>query len=132
MEQSILTSTKKILGIAENYTAFDLDILTHINAAFSTLTQLGVGPAAGFMIEDENAEWYDFIENDPQLNTVKSYVFLKVRQLFDPPTTSYLIASMERQIQEFEWRLNASRETTEWVDPDPDLIIEDVVVDPAA
>ena len=133
MEQSILTSTKKILGIAENYTAFDLDILTHINAAFSTLTQLGVGPAAGFMIEDENAEWYDFIENDPQLNTVKSYVFLKVRQLFDPPTTSYLIASMERQIQEFEWRLNASRETTEWVDPDPDpTIIEDVVVDPAA
>jgi hypothetical protein len=119
MEQSILTSTKKILGIADTYTAFDLDILTHINAAFSTLTQLGVGPADGFMIEDADAEWYDYIENDPQLNTVKSYVFLKVRQLFDPPTTSYLITAMEKQIEQLEWRLNVSRETTEWVDPDP-------------
>ena len=120
MEQSILTSTKKILGIAADYTAFDLDIITHINAAFSTLTQLGVGPAEGFMIEDADAEWYDFIENDSQLNTVKSYVFLKVRQLFDPPTTSYLIAAVDKQIQEFEWRLNTRREETEWVDPEAD------------
>lgn len=127
MEQSILTSTKKILGIAADYTAFDLDIITHINTAFSTLTQLGVGPADGFMIEDVDAEWYDFIEDDIQLNTVKSYVFLKVRQLFDPPTTSYLIAAMEKQIQEFEWRLNISRESTEWVDPDPAVVVE---VDP--
>lgn len=125
MEQSILISTKKILGIAADYTAFDLDIMTHINAAFSTLTQLGVGPAEGFMIENDKDEWYDFIENDPQLNTVKSYVFLKVRQLFDPPTTSYLISAVEKQIQEFEWRLNTSREATEWVDPDPDLVVDD-------
>lgn len=132
MEQSILTSTKKVLGIAADYTAFDLDIITHINAVFSTLTQLGVGPAAGFMIEDADAEWYDYIEDDIQLNTVKSYVFLKVRQLFDPPTTSYLIAAMEKQIQEFEWRLNVNRETTEWVDPDPVIIDEDLEIDPAA
>jgi hypothetical protein len=124
MEQSILTSTKKILGIAVDYTAFDLDVITHINAAFSTLTQLGVGPAEGFMIESADEEWYDFIENDPQLNTVKSYMFLKVRQLFDPPTTSYLIGAVEKQIQEFEWRLNTSRESTEWVDPDPELVDE--------
>lgn len=117
MEQSILTSTKKVLGISADYTAFDLDIITHINAAFSTLTQLGVGPADGFMVEDVDAEWYDYTEDDIQLNTIKAYVFLKVRQLFDPPTTSYLIASMEKQIQEFEWRLNVNRETTEWVDP---------------
>lgn len=130
MEQSILTSTKKILGLAVDYTAFDLDIITHINAAFSTLTQLGVGPADGFMIEDASAEWYDYIENDPQLNTIKSYVFLKVRQLFDPPATSYLITAMEKQIQEFEWRLNVNRESTEWVDPDP-IILLDVEVDPA-
>jgi hypothetical protein len=128
MEQSILISTKKVLGIATDYTAFDLDIITHINAAFSTLTQLGVGPADGFMIEDADVEWYDYIANDIQLNTVKSYVFLKVRQLFDPPSTSYLITAMEKQIQEFEWRLNVNRETTEWVDPDPLIIPIDEVV----
>jgi hypothetical protein len=127
MEQSILTSTKKILGIAADYTAFDLDIITHINAAFSTLTQLGVGPAEGFMIEDAEAEWYDYIEDDIQLNTIKSYVFLKVRQLFDPPNTSYLIEAMEKQIREFEWRLNTNRESTEWVDPSPVVIDEEAV-----
>jgi hypothetical protein len=127
MEQSILTSTKKILGISADYTAFDLDIITHINAAFSTLTQLGVGPADGFMIEDASAEWYDYIENDIQLNTIKSYVFLKVRQLFDPPSTSYLIEAMEKQIQEFEWRLNTNRESTEWIDPDSVVIIDEDV-----
>ena len=110
MEQSILTSTKKILGIAADYTAFDLDIITHINSAFSTLAQLGVGPHCGFMIDDEDAEWEDFIEDDNQYNSVKSYVFLKVRQLFDPPTTSYLIAAYDKQIQEFEWRLSVHRE----------------------
>jgi hypothetical protein len=127
MEQSILTSTKKILGIAADYTAFDLDIITHINAAFSTLTQLGVGSAEGFMIEDAEAEWYDYIEDDIQLNTIKSYVFLKVRQLFDPPNTSYLIEAMEKQIREFEWRLNTNRESTEWVDPSPVVIDEEAV-----
>ncbi len=119
MEQSILTSTKKILGIAEDYTAFDLDIITHINSAFSTLTQLGVGPTSGFMIEDDGAVWGDFLGNDPDLqyNAVKSYVYLKVKQLFDPPTTSYLVTATERQITELEWRLNTRREETEWTDP---------------
>lgn len=127
MEQSILISTKKVLGIAADYTAFDLDIITHINTAFSTLTQLGVGPAAGFMIEDETPVWADFFMDDLQYNAVKSYVFLKVRQLFDPPQTSYLIAATERQIQELEWRLNVHREETGWVDPDPvDYYIEDI------
>lgn len=126
MEQSILTSTKKILGIAEDYTVFDLDIITHINTAFSTLTQLGVGPADGFMIEDETAVWADFDPVDDHLNynSVKSYVFLKVKQLFDPPTTSYLISAYEKQIEELEWRLNVHREGSEWVDPNPDPIGE--------
>jgi hypothetical protein len=119
MEQSILISTKKILGIAEDYTVFDLDIITHINSAFSTLTQLGVGPATGFMINDSTEVWTDFIQNDFQYNSVKSYVFLKVRQLFDPPQTSYLISAVEKQIQELEWRLNTHREETGWVDPNP-------------
>jgi hypothetical protein len=126
MEQSILKSTKKILGITDDYTVFDLDILTHINSSFSTLTQLGVGPAAGFMIEDDTAVWADFIGTDDiQYNSVKSYVFLRVRQLFDPPSTSYLISAVERQILELEWRLNVHREETGWTDPDPDLEIQE-------
>lgn len=121
MEQSILTSTKKILGIAEDYTVFDLDIITHINTAFSTLTQLGVGPREGFMIEDDSAQWTDFdpVDDDRQYNAVKSYIFLRVRLLFDPPTTSYLITALEKQVQELEWRMNVHREETEWTDPDP-------------
>jgi hypothetical protein len=129
MEQSILTSTKKILGIAEDYIVFDLDIITHINTAFSTLTQLGVGPADGFMIEDATALWTDFdpVDDNINFNSVRSYVFLKVKQLFDPPTTSYLIEATQKQIEELEWRLNVDREHTEYVDPDPvDYIIEDV------
>lgn len=119
MEQSILKSTKKILGIAEDYTVFDLDIITHINTAFSTLTQLGVGPVNGFMIEGYDEVWDEFIDNDLQYNSVKSYVFLRVRQLFDPPTTSYLISAYDKQIQELEWRLNTHREETGWNDPNP-------------
>jgi hypothetical protein len=119
METSILNSTKKILGLAEDYTVFDHDVITHINTAFSILTQLGLGPTAGFMIEDDTAEWYDFVGDNAQLNSVKTYVFLKVRQFFDPPQTSYLIAAMEKQIEELEWRLNVTREETMWVDPDP-------------
>jgi hypothetical protein len=115
VEQSILKSTKKILGIADDYPVFDLDVITHINTAFSTLTQLGVGPSAGFTIEDDDPVWADFIGTGPQYHAVKSYVFLKVRSLFDPPQTSYLINAMNEQIRELEWRLNTRREGTSWV-----------------
>jgi hypothetical protein len=128
MEASILLSTKKILGIAEDYTVFDLDIITHINSVFSTLTQLGVGPPEGFMIEDESALWEDFnTTDDAQYNAVKSYVFLRVRLLFDPPTTSYLIAAFDEQIKELEWRLNAHREEEGWTDPNPPELIDEAV-----
>lgn len=110
MEPSILISTKKILGISANYDAFDLDVLTHINASFSILNQLGVGPVDGFFIEDETAVWDDFVVPENQKNLVKTYIFLKVRMLFDPPATSFLISAAERQIQEYEWRLNVFRE----------------------
>lgn len=123
MEKSILTSTKKALGIASGYTAFDLDIITHINTAFSTLTQLGIGPPVGFMIEDVTPEWPDFMGTDIQLNSVKTYVFLKTRMLFDPPVTSFHISAMNEQIRELEWRLNTHREETAWVDPDPPVLI---------
>lgn len=119
---SILNSVKKVLGLAEDYTVFDEDVIMHINTAFSTLTQLGVGPPEGFMIEDATAEWNEFIVDDIQYNSVKSYVFLKVSMLFDPPQTSYLITAKEKQIQELEWRLNVHREETGWTDPDPDPV----------
>lgn len=113
MENSILISTKKILGLPEEYTAFDHDIIVHINSVFSTLTQLGVGPVEGFMIEDEVAEWEDYVTagvvaND--LNSVRTYVFLKVKMAFDPPNTSFMIEAMDKQIAELEWRLNVARE----------------------
>jgi hypothetical protein len=128
MEESILKSTKKILGLAEDYTAFDLDVITHINAAFSILDQLGVGPEGGFMIEDDTAVWSDFIAPRNQLNLVKTYVYLKVRSLFDPPTTSFLIQATNDHIKEYEWRLNSFRE---WeLDPvDPMVEDEEVIND---
>jgi hypothetical protein len=122
MENSILASTKKILGLDSTYTAFDLDVLTHINTAFSTLNQLGVGPAEGFYIEDDGPVWDDFLnEVDKTMlhHMVKTYVYLRVRMLFDPPTTSYLIDAMNKQREEFEWRLNIEREGTDWTNPNP-------------
>lgn len=125
MENSILKSIKKILGLDSDYTVYDLDVITHINSVFSTLTQLGVGPSAGFMIEDDTATWSDFLDDDPKISSVKTYVYLRVRLIFDPPSTSYVIAALERQITELEWRLNVNREDTEWTDPDPVGVIDD-------
>jgi len=119
MEESILTSIKKVLGLAADYTEFDEDVLLHINSVFSTLAQLGVGPVGGFMIEDDTSTWDEFIGEDLEYNAVKTYVCLRVRLLFDPPTTSYLIDAINNQIKELEWRLNVKREETGWVDPDP-------------
>jgi hypothetical protein len=112
MEESILISTKKILGLDESYTPFDLDIITHINAAFSTLDQLGLGPEGGFSIEDETAVWSDYVVPLNQLHAVKTYVYLKVRILFDPPATSFHLSALNEQLKEYEWRLNMFRETS--------------------
>jgi hypothetical protein len=117
---SILDSTKKILGLEADYTAFDLDILTHINTVFSDLQQLGIGPIEGFAIEDAEAEWDDFLAGDVTMNSVKTYMYLRVRLLFDPPTTSFHIASLKEQQQALEWRLNVIREGVSWTDPDPE------------
>ncbi len=110
MENSILTSTKKILGVAANYTAFDLDIITHINATLSSLNQLGIGPTLGFAIEDDSSVWADLGLPLNQLSMVRTYMFMKVRMMFDPPTTSFHIDAMNKQIAEFEWRLTVYRE----------------------
>lgn len=119
MSDSILNTTKKILGIEADYTAFDPDILIHINSVFSTLYDLGIGPEDGFAIDDAAATWDSFLNGDKRLNSVKTYVYLRVRLLFDPPTTSYLINSMKEQVQELEWRINTHREGTSWIDPTP-------------
>lgn len=118
MEDSILTSTKKILGLEEDDTSFDLDIATHINSVFVTLHQLGIGPEGGFMIQDKTATWAEFFVDDPGLNVVKTYVWLRVRLLFDPPTTSYHIAALEKQQEELEMRMSYAREAQVWV-PQP-------------
>ena len=132
MSESILTSTKKILGLEEDYTAFDFDVLTHINTAFSKLNQLGVGPVDGYQIEDAAATWDAFLGSNPKYNMVKTYVYLVVRSFFDPPQSSIANTMMKEQIEQFEWRLNALREETEWVEPDPDDLLlddEEVVLD---
>lgn len=102
---SILDSIKKLLGIAEEYKHFDPDIIMHINSAFFTLNQLGVGPDEPFKIEDKSDTWDDFVSGQ-DVEAIKSYIGLKVRTLFDPPTNSSLLSAMNEQIKEFEWRLN--------------------------
>lgn len=115
MSDSILDGTKKILGIGAEHDAFDLDIITHINSVFSTLQQLGIGPPEGFMIQDNAAEWVDFIGDETNLNSVKTYMYLRVRLLFDPPANSFLVTSLDEQRKELEWRLTVYREEEPWV-----------------
>ena len=106
--ESILTSIKKLLGIAEEYKHFDTDIVIHINSAFSILTQLGVGPSEGFSIIDDKAVWTDFVQENSKIEMVKSYIHLKVRLLFDPPQSSAVIEAINRMINELEWRINVA------------------------
>lgn len=106
MGDSILQSTKKLLGIDADITAFDQDITAHINTVFMILTQLGVGPAGGFAIHGAEESWSDFIEDSIKAEQVKTYIYLRVRLLFDPPSTSFVIDAITKSYQELEWRLN--------------------------
>ena len=109
---SILQTIKKMLGISEDQTNFDTDIIIHINSVLMTLTQLGVGPSEGFVIHDDYSSWDDFIPvDDKNFELVKSYMYLKVKLLFDPPLSSSVLSAMERSISEFEWRLNVKAES---------------------
>lgn len=110
MDTSILNSIKKILGISDTYTAFDVDIIMHINSVFSVLTQMGIGPSEGFSIQDALNEWSEFMAESNAYNLVRSYIALKVRVVFDPPNNSFLLSAIEKQIQEYEWRLSTLRE----------------------
>lgn len=106
--ESILTSIKKLLGIPEDYEHFDTDIIIHINSALATLPQLGVGPAQGFSIKDKTATWDSVLLGRTDIDNIKSYIYLKVRMIFDPPTSSAVIEAFKAQIAELEWRINVA------------------------
>ena len=108
---SILTSIKKLLGISEEYTHFDSDLVMHINSVFSILTQMGVGPAEGFSITDASSKWEDFVGAEKNIEMVKSYMHQKVRLLFDPPLSSAVMDAINRMTTELEWRLSVAVET---------------------
>lgn len=110
MQESILTSIKKLLGITADYEHFDADIVMHINSVFMILMQLGIGPADGFHISDSNSVWGDFLSDATWLESVKSYVYMRVKLLFDPPQNGTLMNSIEKQIDEFEWRCRTEQE----------------------
>jgi hypothetical protein len=110
---NILTSTKKLAGLGEEYDCFDADIIMYINSVFLVLKQIGIGPAEGFYISDGDAMWEDFIpDNEFLRETVKSYMGDKVRLKFDPPTIAAVLQALKETIQETEWRLNFEAETT--------------------
>lgn len=102
--ESILDSIKKLLGIQPEYRAFDEDLIIHINTVFIILNQLNIGPEEGFMIVDGSESWDDFVKGINE-TMVKTYIYLKVRLMFDPPTSGVLIDSMNSMISELEWRL---------------------------
>ncbi len=114
--ESILTSIKKMLGIAEEYTHFDADLIMHINSVFAILTQIGVGPPEGFSIEDDTDVWTDFIQDNKKLENVKSYTYMKVKLLFDPPLSSSVIESMNRIISELEWRIQVAADPVKTIE----------------
>ena len=121
MDESILTSIKKLLGIADDYDYFNQDIIMHINAALMVLTQLGIGPSEGFLVKDSIDTWGDFLENRGVGNTadditylgaLQSYVYMKVKLMFDPPQNSFTVDSMTKLVNELEWRLNVAADNS--------------------
>jgi len=114
--ESILTSIKKLLGIAEEYTHFDADLIMHINSVLSILTQIGVGPAEGFSIKDKSSVWEDFVPENSKLELIKSYTYMKVKLLFDPPLTSAVIESINRIISELEWRIQVAADPVKTIE----------------
>ena len=110
MNDSILDTIKQLLGIQSDYTAFDTDIIVHINSAFMVLNQLGVGPTECFSIDGSGEEWAEFVDESIDLEAVKTYIYLKVRTIFDPPSSSVVMEAMNKNISELEWRLNVQAE----------------------
>jgi hypothetical protein len=119
---SILNDVKTMLGVNLSDYNFDSDIITHINMSLGIINQLGVGPSDGLVVADYTTLWSALLSSGPTLSLIKTYVYLKVRLVFDPPTTSYLIEAKERQFKELEYRISINREQTSWVAPTPRVI----------
>lgn len=113
---SILTSVKKMLGIVEEYEHFDADLILHINSVFMILAQLGVGPRTGFSISDKTTTWSDYLGDEARIDSVKTYMYLRVRLLFDPPMNSAVTEVIKNQIDEIGWRLREEVEHNKAVD----------------
>lgn len=105
IKDSILHDVKQMVGQEWDDTSYDLDIMTHINSVFFTLSQIGVGPADGFSITDATTKWDAYLGTNKNLNAVKSYIYIRVRLLFDPPTNSFLVTNLQEQANQMEWRL---------------------------
>ncbi len=113
MDDSILNTIKILIGIEADDTAFDMNIIVLINSAIMTLRQLGIGPPNGFTISDSSSKWFDYIPDINTYESVKEYIHLKVALIFDPPTSSYVLEEMKRQLLEIEWRLKIEKEEIE-------------------
>lgn len=109
---SILTSIKKLLGITEEDECFDQDLIIHINSVLAILTQIGIGSSDGFMVIDKSNVWNEFVPERVPLNFIKTYTFLKVRLLFDPPQNSSVMNAINNQLQELEWRISVTIENS--------------------
>lgn len=105
MEDSILLTIKKLLGIHSEYDVFDMDVMVNINSAINSLYQLGYGDG-NFVVRDESALWSEYLRNHSDLHFIEQYIYLKVRLVFDPPSSSAVLDAMKQQVQELEWRIN--------------------------
>lgn len=108
---SILTTIKTALGIPAEDTSFDAELIIHINSVINALAQIGIGPKTGFIVTGSTETWNDYIQNDLTKQMIKTYMYLKVRLIFDPPSSSFVLESYNKQIAEYEWRLQTQKET---------------------
>lgn len=116
MEESILMTIKKMLGLEAGYSSFDTDIIVLINSALMTLTQADVGPKEGFKITGMSESWSDFLTNEVMLEAAKQYIYMKVRMIFDPPSSSIVMDALKTQSEELLWRLITQAESVETFD----------------
>ena len=105
MDESILDSLKNMLGILPNDTAFDNELISHINAFISNLTDIKIGPEEGFIVEDVTTTWGDFVSDISIMAAVREYLYAAIRLVFDPPSNSFVVTSLEKAKDEAFWRL---------------------------
>lgn len=117
--ESILLTIKKMLGLEPEYTPFDTDIIVLINSSLMRLHQLGIGPKDGFHITDDSQTWSDFVGDRQDLNSIQEFIFIKVKLVFDPPSTSFVISAYNDRANELEWCLMVEKEYKDQGGDDP-------------